>query len=242
MMKMKTPLYVAALLSLGVVSQAAFAQQPTLSFVELGYGQTKIEDVFSKDRFSGLNLSASFELTEDWYLPINYFKHSADDTTTFSQSYLDGIGNVIQEEFNEKFEVDYSEVSIGVGYMFKLDDSSMVTADISYLKFEVEIENTINVLRTSSSSEPDATFTDRFSASESDDGLSSRLMYRKRVNDAFQFNAGLHLKVARINSETESNSSVIAEGLYHINENFALKLAASLGDDDAMIGSVRYSF
>lgn len=240
MMKMKTPLYAAALLSLGVVSQAAFAQQPTLSFVELGYGQTKIEDVFSEDRFSGLNLSASFELTEDWYLPINYFKHSADDTATFSQSYTDGV-NVFQEDFDEKFEVDYSEFSIGLGYLFRLGDSSMFTADISYLKVEAEVATTVNI-RTTSPTVPETLFTDRFSASESDDGLSSRLMYRKRVNDAFQFNAGLHLKVARINSETESNSSVIAEGLYHINENFALKLAASLGDDDAMIGSVRYSF
>jgi hypothetical protein len=117
----------------------------------------------------------------------------------------------------------------------------MFTADISYLKIKAEIETTVNISTTSPTA-PDTFFTDRFSASESDDGLSSRVMYRKRVNDAFQFNAGLHLKVARINSETESNSSVVAEGLYHINENFALKLAASLGDDDAIVGSVRYSF
>jgi hypothetical protein len=228
------------LLSFGAVSQPAFSQLPNLSFVEVGYGQTKVEDVFSEDRFSGLNLAASFELTEEWYLPITYFKHGADDTDTFSQSYTDGV-NVFQENFDEKFEVDYSEFSIGIGYIFRLDDSSMFTADISYLKIKAEIETTVDITTTSPTA-PDTFFTDRFSASESDDGLSSRVMYRKRVNDAFQFNAGLHLKVARINSETESNSSVVAEGLYHINENFGLKLSASLGDDDAIVGSVRYSF
>lgn len=239
-MILKTPIYAAALCTLALISQPAFAAKPNLSFAELGYGQTKIEGVLSDDSFSGLNFAVSFELNEDWYMPINYFKHSADDTATFSQSYTDGV-NVFQEDFNELFEVDYSEFSIGLGYIFSLDDSSMITADISYLKIKADVATTVNI-RTTSPTMPEMLFTDRFSASESDNGVSSRVMYRNMVNDAFQFNAGLQVKVARINSETESNSSAIAEGIYHINENLGLKLSASLGDDDAIVGSVRYSF
>ena len=87
-------------------------------------------------------------------------------------------------------------------------------------------------------------FADDFSESDSEteDGFSARVIYRNLLTESFQFNLGIQHSVIRIDSETTSDTAGIIEGLYHFNEELSVKLSGTIGEDQLLVASVRYSF
>jgi|GEM_PF-2982844 len=223
-------------LALLCASGIATANQPNLSFVELGYGQTKVDDFFEDDSFSGFNLGASFELNEDWYVPVSYYLHTGENTENV---FLEDTG--FRQEINMKTSVDFSLLSIGLGHQFSVADNAILTVDVNYLQVKAKVKGSGNVIF---SQDGELVFGEDFStsASETEDGLSARAIYRNSFTDNVQFNLGIQHSVIRIDSETTSDTAGIIEGLYHFNDAFSLKLSATIGEDQLLVASARYSF
>jgi hypothetical protein len=217
-------------------SGIAAANQPNLSFVELGYGQTKVDDFFEDDSFSGFNFGASFELNESWYVPISYYSHTADDTENL---FFEGDG--FRQEGRIKTSVDFSQLSIGLGYQFSVTDNAIVTVDVNYLQLKAKVKGSGNI-RFFQDNELVAADDFSESDSETEDGFSARVIYRNLLTESFQFNLGIQQSVIRIDSETTSDTAGIIEGLYHFNDALSLKLSATIGEDQLLVASARYSF
>lgn len=225
-------------LSIFMTCANSYAAQPNLNFVEVGYGQTKVEDLIEDDSFKGFNLAASFEVSDSWYVPMSYYKHSGSSTERFSNEFNSGS---IVEMFDSKTNIDFSELTVGLGYQFSLGDTSIVSVDVSYLKIKAEVNAKFNYIVLENGVPIDGATGDE-DFSESDNGVLTRVMYRNLINDNLQLNLGLRHKAARINSETTTETSGIIEGIYHIDERFSIKLAGIVADEQSIVASARYSF
>lgn len=235
---MKNLKYSKTLISLALLcaSGIAAANQPNLSFVELGYGQTKVDDFIEDDSFSGFNLGASFELNESWYVPVSYYLHTAEDTEN-----LFFEDTSFRQEGNIKTSVDFSQFSIGLGYQFSVADNAILTVDVNYLQLKAKVKGSVNV---QGFQDGELVFAEDYSESnsETENGFSARAIYRNSLTENFQFNLGIQHSVIRIDSETISDTAGIIEGLYHFNEELSVKLSGTIGEDQLLVASVRYSF
>jgi hypothetical protein len=216
-------------------SGAALAKQPNLTFVEIGYGQTDIDSALDDD-FKGLTSASSIEFGDNWYMPVSYFFQSAEQSEPFG--FDDGTFSAVGES---ELELDISELKIGIGYKFPMASNSLITVDVNYFRLEAKAKVRESIRQFENG---ELVFSDSFttSNSEKDDGASVRALYRNLVNDSFQFNLGLEYSVARINGENLNDTAFIAEGLYHFNENYSIKLGVTSGDDTSYGLSGRYSF
>jgi hypothetical protein len=216
-------------------SGAAFAEQPNLTFVEAGYGQTDIDGALDDD-FKGLTFASSIEFGDNWYMPISYFSQSADQSEPFA--FLEGN---FRAEGQSEIDLDISEVKIGVGYKFPMSSNSLITVDVNYFRIEAKAKISESIREFQND---ELVFSDSFSTSnsEKDDGASVRALYRNLLNESFQFNLGLEYSVARIDGDNVNDTAFIAEGLYHFNENYSIKLGVKSGDDTSYGLSGRYSF
>jgi len=230
--------YTKTLISLALLcaSGAAAANQPNLSFVELGYGQTKVDDLFEDDSLSGFNIGASFELNESWYVPVSYYTHTVDNTEDIS---FEDTG--FRQDGTIKTTLDFSQFSIGLGYQFLLTDNAIMTVDVNYLQLKAKVKGSVNV---QGFQDGELVFAENYSESDSEteNGFSARAIYRNSLTDNIQFNLGIQHSVIRIDSETTSDTAVIIEGLYHFNDAFSLKLSGTIGEDQLLVASARYSF
>lgn len=235
---MKNLKYSKTLISVALfcASSIAAANQPNLSYVELGYGQTKVDDFLDDDSFSGFNVGASFEVNENWYVPVSYYLHTADDTES-----LFFEDTSFRQEGEVKTTVDFSQLSIGLGYQLPVTDNAVVTFDVNYLQLKAKVKGSGSVRIFQ---DGELAFADDFSESDSEteDGFSARVIYRNLLTESFQFNLGIQHSVIRIDSETTSDTAGIIEGLYHFNEELSVKLSGTIGEDQLLVASVRYSF
>ncbi len=235
---MKNLKHTKTLISLALLcaSGIAAANQPNLSFVELGYGQTKVDDFFDDESFSGFNLGASFELNESWYVPVSYYLHTGENTEDIS---FEDTG--FRQEGNIKTSLDFSQLSIGLGYQFSVADNAIMTVDVNYLQLKAKVKGSVNV---QGFQDGELVFAEDFSESDSEteDGFSARAIYRNSFTDNVQFNLGIQHSVIRIDSETTSDTAGIIEGLYHFNEQLSIKLSGTIGEDQLLVASARYSF
>lgn len=239
----KPSLLTAILLS---ASALAHADQPSLSFVELGYGQTNIDgSIFAVDSFKGFNIAASYEFTDTIYVPVSYYRHSGDSSDVFENSFNtgDGSGNIItinQLSVSDN-SIDLSEFSIGLGYKLELSDSSFLATDLSVLQVKVSVSFDSSFTTTENGV---VTFSDVFSDSESstENGFLLRSVYQKLLDNGFQFNVGLQYKLVRAEGENIDDTAVLLDGLYHFTDNLSAKLGASISGDKQLSATLRYSF
>jgi hypothetical protein len=137
------------------------------------------------DRFSGINLTASFEFTDAIYVSTSYCKHS-DHTNDLCEQ---GDGTY-SERLETSSEVDLSEFTLGLGYKVTISDSSVIATDINYLKVttglssEGRFNSTLDVAVVTS---------EEFSSSNSEreKGILLRSVYHNLFENGFQVNLGL---------------------------------------------------
>lgn len=232
----KKSLLASSLLALSTFSQA---QQPSMNFAEIGFGQTKVDEEFlDTDSFKGINIAASFEFSDTIYMPITYYKHSDDN----NESFINNFGGVT-ENFSAKNKIDISELSIGLGYKYFLSDSSLIATDISYLNLKFNITSKGSVVIVDSDG-----FTilvdDQFNNSNSlsADGFALRSVYQNLFDNNIQLNLGLQYKMVREDGENLDDTALILEGVYHITEQWGAKAALLAGEDTQLSLSARYYF
>jgi hypothetical protein len=220
-------------------TQHVQAQQPSLSFVEIGYGQTELEGILSDDEtFTGFNVAASYEVSNNLYFPISYYRYSADESDREVQTFGD-----IRETFGFETEVALSELTIGIGYKFDISDSSILATDFSYLDLTVDIDASSTFLAEDTDT---GQVLNRFSDSSSGDigenGFALRSTFQTLFDNGVQLNVGLQHKVIRIDGESLDDTLAVGELMYFVNDQFAVKVGAYAGDDTQFAITGRYVF
>ena len=102
-------------ITLALLATPALAADLSYSFVELGYQRAELDDQlagFDVDG-DGFGISGSFEINENWFVPISYNSLGFD------------------------FGVDLDQASAGIGYHTGLSNGSDFFATLNYLRAEV---------------------------------------------------------------------------------------------------------
>jgi len=227
------------LVSLASLSIHAQAQQPSLSFVEVGYGQTDVEDLgIDDDSYTGFNVAASFEFFDNFYLPITYYSHSADGTSNEENSF-----NQITQILASSQEIALSELTIGIGYKYDISDRSILATDLSYVEVDVDVDSTFSFQEIDNQT-GEVLFQDSGTSSggAGDNGLALRSTLQTLFDSGIQVNLGLQHKVIKVESETLDDTVGIVELLYFVGDQYGVKFGAYIGDENQFTVSARYAF
>lgn len=217
-------------------SATALADQPKMTFFEIGYNETKVDDFFDNDDFSGVTISGSYELPNSFYLTGSFSHASSDEQNVFRQD----NGSIVSI-FSSDIDRTIEKLRLGFGYIFDVSDTAIVTADINYLDLSTDTEGYVYTTNFDDNVSIGNQFS-RLDYSESGNGYSVRVMYQKKLTDKVQIGAGVTYETVSFGRLGSGDIVPNAEGIYQINDNLAFKLSGAFGDDKTYMGSIRYSF
>jgi len=217
-----------------LVSSLALAEAPSYSYLEITYASLQSEegDVFEAFDIDGVELAASYALTDHVRITTNYRRGTgnlSDDITTGLYGYQE----------RDEIDVTSSMIDFGVGYYGLINESTTWDINVGYS----QIDRDITFKYTESYLDADGNrvkdWVEKEEYSSEDNGVILSLGVRSNITDSLELNGGV-----AIMNLSGSHEEVLSMGaLYTFSSGIGITASLRASSDFALFGvGARYTF